>query len=212
MKTVLCFGDSNTHGTMPMAAITDRRRHARADRWPNVMAAALGEGYEVISEGNPGRTTVHRDPVVGDHRSGLDVLPSMLESHEPVDIVVLKLGTNDMQHRFCSLPIDIARAVDKLVATVLQSDNGPDFSAPRVLLVAPPPVLEAGGLAEIFTGAAEKSKGLAPLYRAIAQKRGVAFFEAGSVMEVSPIDGIHYEAEAHHALGAAIADAVRAMR
>lgn len=211
MKTILCFGDSNTHGTMPMADITDRRRHPKAARWTSVMAGHLGDGYDVIPEGNPGRTTVHKDPVTGDHRNGLAVLPSLLESHDPIDIVVLKLGTNDMQARFSSLPVDIVRAVDKLVATIQQSDCGPGQQAPRVLLVAPPPVLEAGGLAEIFTGAAAKSKRLGSMLAGVASRRGTAFLDSGTVIAVSEIDGIHYDADAHTALGRAVADAVRAM-
>jgi lysophospholipase L1-like esterase len=211
MKTVLCFGDSNTHGTMPMASITDRRRHPRDVRWTGVLAAELGADWEVIAEGNPGRTTVYKDPIVGDHRSGLLVLPSLLESHETVDLVVLKLGTNDFQSRFSCLAIDVARAVDKLVATVLQSDCGPGNGPPSVLVVAPPPVVETGGLAEIFTGAAEKSAKMGAYLGAVAAKRGAAFLDAGDLIEVSPVDGGHYEAETHATLGRAIADAIRGM-
>lgn len=205
MKTVLCFGDSNTHGTQPMESITDRRRHPPEDRWPSVMGAALGPDWTVIAEGNPGRTTVYRDPISGEHRSGLLVLPSMLESHEPVDLVVLKLGTNDMQARFAAQTIDVARAVDKLIMTVLHSDNGPNFGAPEVLVIAPPPVREEGGLAEIFEGGAAKSARLAPYLKAIAAKRGVGFLDAGEVIAVSAVDGVHYDAAAQRALGKAVA-------
>lgn len=210
MKTVLCFGDSNTHGTMPMASITDRNRHPRDVRWTGVLQAQLGADWEVIAEGNPGRTSVYRDPISGEHRSGLLVLPSMLESHEPADLVILKLGTNDMQHRFAAQAIDVARAVDRLIMTVKHCDNGPSFTAPDVILVAPPPVREEGGLAEIFAGAEEKSKKLSAYFGAIASKRGVGFVDAGEIIQVSPIDGVHYDADAHHALGLAIAEAVRA--
>lgn len=211
MKTVLCFGDSNTHGTMPMASITDRRRHPRDVRWTGVLAAELGADWEVIAEGNPGRTTVYKDPIVGDHRSGLLVLPSLLESHETVDLVVLKLGTNDFQARFAAQAIDVARAVDRLVATIQQSDCGPENKAPAVLLIAPPPVVETGGLAEIFTGAAEKSGRLGKYLAGVAAKRGAAFLDAGELIQVSAVDGVHYEAETHTTLGQAIAASIRGM-
>ena len=74
MSCVLCYGDSNTHGTMPAAVLGERRRHPRGQRWPDVLAAALGPQHEVIAEGLPGRTTVHEDAVEGGARSGVAVL------------------------------------------------------------------------------------------------------------------------------------------
>lgn len=210
-KTVLCFGDSNTHGTKPMASLADRHRWGPEERWPGVLSAELGTDWTVIAEGNPGRTTVYRDPISGDHRSGLLVLPSMLESHEPVDIVILKLGTNDMQHRFAAQAIDVARAVDRLIMTVLQCENGPSFGTPQILLVAPPPVREDASLGEIFAGAAAKSERVGAYLGAIAARREIAFLDAGDIITVSPIDGVHYDAEAHAVLGRAIAEAVRGM-
>src|SRR6185436_143967 len=94
MKTILCFGDSNTWGFIP-ESITEPfwRRHAPDVRWPGVLARELGSGYSVIEEGLGGRTTVHDDPVMG-NRNGSLHLPPCLESHKPLDLVVLMMGTN----------------------------------------------------------------------------------------------------------------------
>lgn len=211
MKTVLCYGDSNTHGTIPMKSLADRRRHPPEQRWPNVMAAHLGDGWNVIAEGNPGRTTVYDDPIQGPHRNGMLVLPSMLESHMPVDLVVLKLGTNDCQARFSATAFDIARSVDRLAQIIGQSDTGPDGAPPKVLTIAPPPLTESGGLAEMFTGGAAKSARFGELMAAFAKARGVDFLDAGPLIKVSSVDGVHYEAEAHVTLGAAVAKAVQAI-
>ena len=81
-RTILCFGDSNTHGTKPMPDLNGAGRFDHAARWPSVMGQALGQGFEVISEGHPGRTTVHDDPMEGDYRNGIRVLPALLESHK----------------------------------------------------------------------------------------------------------------------------------
>ena len=105
---------------------------------------------------------------------------------------------------------DIAASADRLIAAVLASECGPEFGPPRVLLIAPPPVIEAGCLAEIFTGAAAKSARLGPMYAKVAERRGVAFLDAGAEISSSPIDGVHFEPEAQTALGQAVADAVRA--
>ena len=78
IKTILCYGDSNTHGTCPMAHIDDVRRFGRHERWPGRMASVLGRDYHVIEEGHPGRTTAHPDPLEGAHKNGQAVLPAIL--------------------------------------------------------------------------------------------------------------------------------------
>ncbi len=92
MKTVLCFGDSNTWGYDPDASLASPFpiRHPHDVRWTGVLARELGAGWRVIEEGQNGRTTVFEDPHTP-HRKGLDYLPAALESHKPLDAVVLML-------------------------------------------------------------------------------------------------------------------------
>lgn len=210
-RTLLCYGDSNTHGTMPMAKLEDMGRYGRDLRWPGVLAAELGAGWQVIEEGHPGRTTVHPDPVSGVHKNGIAVLPAVLESHRPIDLVVLMLGTNDTKARFQVPPVEIAVSIEKLVLAIRQSFCGPEAGAPAVLVVCPPPVLEAGCLAEIFEGGAARSARLAGFLEPIARRQGAAFLDAGKVMVSSPLDGVHFDAAEHGKLGRAVAGAVRAM-
>lgn len=202
--TILCFGDSNTHGTMPMPSLDFEGRHPHEARWPSVMARALGR--EVINEGHPGRTTVHDDPMSGPHRNGLTILPALLESHKPLSLVIVKLGTNDLKNCFHVSPADIAFCLERLTQVIrLQAPGAP------VLVVAPPPILETGCLAEMFAGGAEKSQRLAPAIQAMCARTGTAFLDAGAHIQVSPVDGIHYEAEAQVTLGLAMAAKVRDM-
>lgn len=210
-RVVLAYGDSNTHGTMPMATLEDAGRFGPAERWPGVLAQELGAGWRVVEEGLPGRTTVHPDPVSGVHKNGLAVLPAALESHRPIDFVVLMLGTNDLKHRFQVPPVEIGESVSHLVLYCLRSDTGPGGSAPRVLLVAPPPVLEAGCLAEIFEGGEAKSRRLASAYAAVARRHGCGFLDAGEVIVSSPLDGVHFDLPEHGKLGRAVAAALKAM-
>lgn len=210
-RTLLCYGDSNTHGTMPMAKLEDMGRHGRDVRWPGVLAAELGADWHVIEEGHPGRTTVHPDPVSGVHKNGIAVLPAVLESHRPIDLVVLMLGTNDMKARFQVPPVEIAVSIDKLVLAIRHSFCGPEASAPAVLVVCPPPVLEAGCLAEIFGGGAARSARLAGFLAPMVARQGAAFLDAGGVIASSPVDGVHFDAAEHGKLGRAVAGAVRAM-
>ncbi|MFA8386771.1 MAG: SGNH/GDSL hydrolase family protein [Pelagibaca sp.] len=205
MAVVLCYGDSNTHGTLPLEQLGKFARHAPGDRWPDVMAKALGADHQVISEGLPGRTTVHDDSVEGGMRNGLTVLPAILHSHTPIDLMILMLGTNDLKHRFSVTAFEIARSLERLVL-VTRSEN----VVKDILLVAPAPVLESGILTDVFAGAEARQQGLADHIRAAAERQGCGFFDAGSVASPSPQDGVHWEASAHHALGAAMAKAAGA--
>lgn len=211
MRSVLCFGDSNTHGTMAMRDLTDRGRFARAQRWPSVMAVTLGDGYEVIAEGHPGRNAVFDDPVEGEHKNGLRILPALLESHRPLDLVIVMLGTNDLKARFSVPASDIAIGLERLVAAIRQSDAGPEGAAPGVLLAAPVPVEEVGFLGDMFAGGAAKSRALPPLLADVAARQNVGFINLAPVAQVDPVDGIHLSAKAQAAIGAAMAGAVQRM-
>jgi lysophospholipase L1-like esterase len=202
-RTIMLFGDSNTHGTPPMAGFADGGRFARADRWSTHFAAAL-PGWEVVVEGQPGRTTVHDDPIEGAHRNGLRVLPALLDSHQPLDVVLIMLGTNDLKARFSVTPTDIAVSLERLVTCIQHHDP-----QTKVMIVCPPPIIEVGDLGGIFTGGAAKSLALAAEVARMAQRIGVPFVDAGPLIAVSPIDGIHYDAAALPAFGLALAAAMR---
>ncbi len=210
-KTILCFGDSNTHGTMPMRDLSDSRRFGRDERWPGVLASALAPGFHVIEEGHPGRTTVHPDPLEGVHKNGLAVLPAILESHTPVDLVIVMLGTNDLKARFSVTPFDIALGTSNILDTISASDCGRNGKPPALLLVCPPPIIETGQLAEMFHGGEEKSGRLAAAFRQVAEERGIPFLNAGDHIGSDSEEGIHFDADAHHLLGTAIGEAVRTL-
>ena len=208
IRTVLCFGDSNTHGTIAMETPTDRRRHVKAERWPSVMAMHLGPDWDVIAEGHPGRTSVFDDPIEGAHKNGLRALLTLLESHRPVDLVILMLGTNDLKARFNLSANDIALGIQRLVVDILRSGTGPGEQAPRVLLAAPVIATETGIFVDIFAGAAEKSRALPEKLKTVAAQQQVGFLDLNEVAKVDPVDGIHLDATAQGAIGHAMARAI----
>jgi lysophospholipase L1-like esterase len=191
-----------------METLNDLGRFPPDLRWTGRLARLL-PGWRVIEEGLPGRTTVHDDPVEGAHRNGLAVLPAILESHRVVDAVVLMLGTNDLKGRFSLSATDIALALEKLVTLIRASLTGPGLTAPGVLLVAPPPIRELPPLGEIFWGGEVRSQALGARIARSAQRLHVPFLDAGGVVSVSPVDGIHYDADQQEPLAQAIAEAVR---
>ncbi len=207
-RTLLLFGDSNTHGTIPMADLSDDGRFDRQERWAGRLQRLLPD-WEVIAEGHPGRTTLHDDPVEGPHRNGLRVLPALLESHRPLDAVLIMLGTNDLKERFSVNAGDIALSVERLVAEIRASGAGPAGGVPGILIVSPPPIEEVGCLAGIFAGGAAKSHRLAARLEEMAARNGLPFLNAGTLVKVSPVDGIHYDADANPVLAEAFASAIR---
>ncbi|MDP3263571.1 MAG: SGNH/GDSL hydrolase family protein [Tabrizicola sp.] len=208
MRSLLLFGDSNTHGSMPAPHLGFSRRYPLEERWAGRLAQLLPD-WEVINEGHPGRTTVHDDPIEGAHRNGMTVLPALLETHRPLDAVLIMLGTNDLKPRFSVNAGDIALGLERIIGFIRAFGAGRDGAAPGILLVAPPPVEEAGCLAEMFAGGAAKSRLLASRIKEVADRTGVAFMDAGELVTVSPIDGVHYGPEANPVLAEAFAAAVR---
>ena len=206
MTTILCFGDSNTHGSVPMHHRDDIRRFGPDERWPGVLRKELGAGFTVIEEGLPGRTTLRDDPIEGVYKNGLAYLRACLESHRPIDLMTLMLGTNDLKSRFAVHPLDIAESVGILLETIAKSGAGP-----RVLLIAPPPLARLTFLGDMFFGGSEKSKGLGTAYCPQAEKYGATFLDAGTIIRTSDTDGVHFEPGEHAKLGKAVAGIIRTM-
>jgi lysophospholipase L1-like esterase len=206
MKTVLCYGDSNTWGYEPASG----DRFSEDLRWPGVLARELGSEFRVIEEGLNARTTVREDPVE-EYKNGKDYLRPCLESHRPLDVVIVALGVNDLKARFFASASDAADGAGILVTIAQRSGAGPDGSPPAVLLMAPPPVSRLTELAEMFAGAEEKSRGFARQYRRVAEKYGCELLDAGEQVRASDLDGIHLEVGEHRKLGEAVAARVKEM-
>ncbi len=205
MQTVLCYGDSNTWGFDPAT----QTRFPRDVRWTGVLRNSLGPDYVVIEEGLNGRTTVWSDPIEGEHKSGKTYLVPCLESHAPLDVVALMLGTNDLKMRFSVSPFDICAGIEVLIKIIRASEAGPDGGAPQILLIAPPPVARLSNYAEMLEGAGPKSRRLAGHYQELAALHGCGFLDAGQVIVSSDLDGIHFEAGEHAKLGRAVAEQVK---
>lgn len=207
MRRILCYGDSNTFGTGPMRHLGDDSIHPKHIRWSGVMAAELGAKWDVIVEGLPGRTTVHDDPIEGAYRNGLRSLRAILESHRPIDVLVICLGTNDTKQRFHLGPQDIALGVARLIREARSLEGVVD----RVVAICPPPVRERGDLAEIFAGGEARCVGLSEQMARFANENGAAYLDAGEVIRVDPLDGVHWSADSHEVMGRAVAAKVRTL-
>ncbi len=204
MKEVLCYGDSNTWGYNPAT----QERYDRDERWTGVLQETLGNEYHVIEEGLNGRTTVWDDPVEGRHKNGKTYLVPCLETHKPLDLVIIMLGTNDLKRRFSAAALDIACGASVLVDIVKKSDSGRGGKPAKVLLLAPPPLGKLTEFAETFEGGKEKSEKFSQYYRNMAVEYGCEFLDTSTVIRSSDIDGVHFERKDHQVLGKAVAGTV----
>lgn len=214
MKTILCFGDSNTWGFDPVSiAAPYPARHPLQVRWTGVLASELGEDYRVIEEGQNGRTTVHHDRF-NVARRGIDYLPACLESHKPIDIVVMMLGSNDLKAVFNVPPSEVASGAGVLARLIVTSQAGPHNGAPKLLLICPPTVGDLTHLpllADKIQNGRERSRQLPKHFEALATAYGCAYLDSQEIVVPSKHDGIHLDASEHKKLGKAIADKVCTM-
>lgn len=204
-KHIVCFGDSNTHG---YKAVTNGR-FDEDERWTRLLQAKLGEEYLVIEEGLSGRTTCFED-AIHEGLSGLNYIYPCLMSHEPVDLLVIMLGTNDTKERFGVSAACIALGMKRLVAKAKATVDAWAAGRPNILIVCPENIdkeYEETPIAlTMGRGCAEKSAGLAEEYRKIAELMGCAFFDANTVVtENNHIDYMHLTDEGHRQLAEALA-------
>lgn len=206
-KRILCYGDSNTYGYIPGGG-----RYDEDTRWPMLLQKLLGSDYIIVEEGFGGRTTVHDDPVEGGFKSGLQYLPPCLMSHNPIDLVVLMLGTNDTKHRFQLNAKIIANCNKILIDTIRQYGENHDGKAPKILLISPIRIGEnvAKTDMDIFGEyAVQVAKGFSAEYARIAEEAHVEFLDAAKILEPSEQDCIHFTAEGHAALAGAVCTRVK---
>jgi len=203
-KRILCFGDSLTWGYNPQGG----ERFPWEKRWTGVLERELGAGFRIIEEGLNGRTTVWDDPIEGD-KNGKRQLAPLLESHRPLDLVVIMLGTNDLKDRFALSPFDIALSAGYLVEMAQKSKAGPGGAEPAVLLIAPPALSKLSEEMTSFQAGVEKSKELEKHYRVVAAMKKCHFLDAGQIVQTSEIDGVHWEEDENLKFGRVLARKIR---
>lgn len=205
MQEILIFGDSLTWGADPQTG----NRHPFASRLPSVVGQGL-EGVHVVSDGLGGRNTSFNDFAGPCDRNGTQTLPVLLGTHQPLDVVVIMLGTNDLKPYICGLASGAAAGMKRLVQIVkyFPYKSG---KVPKILVVAPPPCVAGPDGVPAQNRSIAESAALAPAYQALAEAEGVGFFDAGQICSASPIDGVHLSAEDTVALGRALVPAIKGL-
>ncbi len=214
-KTILCYGDSNTYGYDP----EDGMRYPEDVRWPGVLKELMGERYRIVEEGCNGRTCAHT-PSEEEWKDGRPYLKACLNSHKPIDAVVLMLGSNDLKKEFSAEPETIADGISRMMHTIAEFLELKQGSVPYILVVAPPLIgdgITESAFAHSFEAdAVQRSERLGRLYEAAAFEYAqetmdpCGFLDAASIIRPSEIDSLHLMPDAHRNLGTAIAQTLKA--
>jgi lysophospholipase L1-like esterase len=208
-RTILCYGDSNTWGyvPLPMAERTKGiKRYSKDERWTGIIQKELGSDYLIVEEGLNSRTTNLEYPFPPD-RNGKTYLPPCLYSHAPIDLVILALGGNDLKASFNREPLDIQEGLIELIDIIQSSAYGKDMlKAPQILIIPvsiPHSLVESSmdenGIIQ-FKGAIDKAKTLIGLYAETAVKKQCHFIDTTKSINPSSIDGLHLNKTAHKKL------------
>ena len=208
MKTVLCYGDSNTYGYMPDTGL----RYPKDVRWTGVLQNLLGDDYTVIEEGCNGRTTIFDDPLEG-WKNGRDYLKPCLNSHKPVDIVIMMLGSNDLKRCFHASAEDIAAGAELLVKDIIEFTQVKQAFVPRIILVSPPEIgedIRNSAFSRSFDeDAISRSRDFPKHFKKVAEANACEFVDAAAYIKPSTVDSLHLSAEAHKKLGEVLSGVVK---
>lgn len=207
-KTILCYGDSNTWGYVPLkpGSANTIQRYPRNIRWPGLLQNLLGEKFYVVEEGLNSRTTNINYQIPPD-RNGKTYLAPCLYTHSPIDLVILALGGNDLKIYFDRSAEEVRDGLLELIDIIQTSNYGNDFkSPPKILIVTAPMLLpiaeqyqDENGMT-VFSGAKQKGEKLIQYYAEAAQTKNCDFLNITHVVRPSEVDGLHFDEKGHQQL------------
>jgi len=210
MKTILAFGDSLTHGANPQPG---GPRHDYEDRWPTTLEKGLGGRARVIAEGQGGRTTVFDDWFANGDRNGARILPTLLESHSPLDLIIIMLGTNDLKPIHGHTAREAGRGMARLVQIIRSHYAARRETEPKIILVAPPAITDTDNqdMIQHFGGHGmiAESENFPMHYQRHARELGTGFFDAATVAKADPRDGVHLDPANTRAIGEGLVPLVK---
>lgn len=207
MKTVLCYGDSNTYGYNP----ENGERYPKSIRWTTILQELLGNEYEVVSEGLNGRTTAYDRPDNGEYKNGFTPFKAIFGSNKPIDYLIIMLGTNDCNKELNLSVFDIAKGLEKLVTSAIDYSFHFQEYVPKIVVVAPASIADTYKTSpfsdQLDEEAMLKSIQIVPLYKELATKYNCLFLD-NSKGEVSPIDSEHLTINGHKELAQRLAELI----
>lgn len=195
-ERIMVFGDSISWGYVPGSK---HQRFAADTRWPGKLQQLLGDSYEIIEENLNSRGIENGDPRPGkEGRRALDYIEACLDSQDPLDQVLVLLGTNEMKYEMDQSPEEIGLSMERLLRVIINRRSQFRDESPKVTLISPPMINEETEYCQAgdkYLGATEKSKKLAVIYEQLATQLNIGFVALNGVLPGA--DGIHIDADEH---------------
>ena len=208
MKQIVFYGDSNTWGHNPE---TGGGRYPFDVRFTGLLTARMTDCH-ICEEGVCGRTAMAEDTLTP-FRSGVKFLPCILNTHSPIDLLVIMLGTNDLKPKFGVRAEEIGFGVEELLRVVRSPLVWHGEPVREVLLVSP---IEVGAHInttdmqyEFDDSSVEKSKQLGAVLADVAKRWDCHFLDAAQVTPPSAADAIHLDRAGHRAMADALEAKIR---
>lgn len=209
-KRILIFGDSLSWGYIPASK---HLRYPADVRWPGKLQEILGNGFEIVEEALNSRGIEFGDPRPGkEGRRSLDYIEACLDSHDPIDLVIVLLGTNELKNENNQTAQDVSLSMEKLLKIIVNRPSQFRVAKPAVLLISPPVVNENTDYCKTedkYLGATEKSKELSFVYRELANNLGIDFLSLADIVETGD-DGVHIDESAHNKVAESVAKIILA--
>lgn len=189
MKTILCYGDSNTFGFNP----EDYSRYGKNTRWTGVLQSNLGDKYKVINEGANNRNGFVTNPQ-GDLYSAQKHYPELISNSDNIDIIILAIGTNDLQFLYNANSDDFEHGLENLISISKNKTND--------IILIPPVILSDNILNGFFKTQFDKtsilkSQTVGEIYYKLAKIHNCRIFDINKFTKPSETDGLHYSKESH---------------
>lgn len=203
MKKILCYGDSNTFGYNP----ADGSRFDEKTRWTALLQESLGSDYEIIEEGACDRTGI-ADNDKGFMFSAQRHFPKTITKLKDIDLLILAIGTNDLQFKYDLTVHQFENGLEKLIVTAKNKVR-------RIILI-PPVVLRENVLEGFFNfqfdeTSVSKSKKIGKIYRKLSNIYGLDYFDLNDYVKPSNTDGLHYDSEGHKIISTKLTDYIKSI-
>lgn len=203
MKTTLVYGDSNTYGQTNWPYVGEPRLPYE-QRWTSRVQHHFENQLRVLPEGLGGRTAADVQSGDDTHRNGREHFQAIFCSHQPVDVLVIALGTNDCQSRY-------GRSAQQIYGDLLWYRevaiewSSPDFVAPQVVYVAPPSFDVA--VDDVYFGGRETVR--EELATLMMQSKEMDIIHLDNV--ATSLDGVHFSPEGHRQIAIAVKGKLKEM-
>lgn len=201
MKKIICYGDSNTFGYNP----SDGTQYDENTRWTSVLQKRLGAEYEVINEGMCDRTGFVNNPK-GFMFSAPKHFPKLISKSENIDLLILWLGTNDLQTQYDISMGAIEKGLENLIKLAEEKVKN--------IIIIPPVILSEKILEGPFNYQFDnvsviKSRKIGRIFRQIDNIYQCGYFDVNKITTPSDIDGLHYDENSHKLIGEKLAEFIR---